>query len=86
MPAFHKVLPGALQRFVAPASEKPAIDFAKRLRARSNVLGASIAHFDFLASKNISASYFANEVKRIMLQHKDTPMCLYSLPLKPKPT
>ena len=85
VPAFHKALPGALQRFVAPASEKPAIDFAKRLRARSNVLSANIAHFDFLANKNISASYFAGEVKRIVLQYKETPVCIYSLPMNTKP-
>jgi hypothetical protein len=86
VPAFHKALPGALQRFVAPASEKPAIDFAKRLRARSNVLSANIAHFDFLANKQISASYFAGEVKRIVLQYKETPVCIYSLPMTTKPT
>lgn len=83
VPAFHKALPDALQRFVAPASEKPAIDFAKRLRARDNVLSANIAHFDFLANKKISASYFAGEVKRIVLQYKDKPVCIYSLPLNP---
>ena len=84
VPAFHKALPGALQRFVAPASEKPAIDFSKRLRARSRVLSANVAHFDFLANKKISASYFAGEVKRIVLEHKDTPVCIYSQPISAK--
>ena len=84
VPAFHKALPGALQRFVAPASEKPAIDFSKRLRARNSVLSANVAHFDFLANKKISASYFASEVKRIVLEHKDTPVCIYSQPISAK--
>ena len=78
VPAFHKALPGALQRFVAPASEKPVIDFSKRLYARNNVLSANIAHFAFLDNKKVSASYFAGEVKKIMLEHKDTPVCIYS--------
>ena len=85
VPAFHKALPGALQRFAAPVSQKPAIDFSKRLRARNNVLSANIAHFDFLANKKISASYFAGEVKRIVLQHRDTPVCIYSLTMTARP-
>lgn len=81
VPAFHKALPSSLQRFVAPASEKPAIDFSKRLRARNSVLSANVAHFDFLANKKISASYFAGEIKRIVLEHGDAHVCLSSTPM-----
>ena len=81
VPAFHKALPGALQRFVAPASEKPAIDFSKRLQARNSVLSANVAHFDFLANKKISASYFAGEVKKLVMKHKDTPVCISGAPV-----
>ena len=76
-PALQKSLPGAFQRFVAPASEKPAIEFAKRLRARDNVLSANIAHFEFLADKKISANYFASQVKEILLQNDGAAVCIY---------
>ena len=76
-PAFQKSLPEAFQRFVAPASEKPAIEFSKRLRARSNVLSANIAHFDFLADKKISANYFAAQVAQVMLSKGDAPACIF---------
>lgn len=76
-PALQKSLPGAFQRFVAPASEKPAIEFANRLRARDNVLSANIAHFEFLADKKISANYFASQVKEILLQNDGAAVCIY---------
>ncbi|NDP49483.1 MAG: hypothetical protein GZ085_14065 [Sulfuriferula multivorans] len=79
-PAFQKSLPGAFQRFVAPASEKPAIDFSKRLRARNNVLSANIAHFDFLQDKKISANYFSNQVKQVLLENDNAPVCIFRQP------
>lgn len=70
-------LPGSWQPFSQP-DEKPGIEFARRLLARNNVLSTSVAHFDFLKSKKISASHFANEVKSALSDHGDGPICIYA--------
>ncbi len=39
--------------------DKPTIDFAKKLHARSDVLDSYAAHYAFLADKKVSATHFA---------------------------
>lgn len=70
-------LPGPFQRLNTPPDEKPGIELARRLRARDRVLGANVAHFDFLSDRKISANGFANEVKSVLSQYGDDPICIY---------
>lgn len=82
-PTVQKSLPGVFQRFVAPANEKPAIEFSRRIRARHNVLNANIAHFDFLAEKKISAGYFSSQAQQVLLASGSSPICLVRQPTGP---
>lgn len=70
-------IPRPFQRFVTVTDEKPGIDFARRLRARDDVLNTNVVHFDFLRDKKISANHFANEVKGVLSQNGDVPICIY---------
>ena len=74
--ALQKSLPGPLQRFVSAANETPAIEFARRLRARDHVLSANIAHFAFLADKKISANYFSEQVHSVLQQNQGHSVCI----------
>ena len=78
--AVQKSLPDVFQRFVAPAKEKPAIEFSKRIRARNDVLSANIAHFDFLADKKISVNYFSSQVQQVLLRSGNASICLVRQP------
>lgn len=40
--------------------DRPAIDFAKKLHARDDVLQSYVAHYSFLAEKQVSATQFSN--------------------------
>lgn len=70
-------LPGSWQPF-GQDDEKPAIEFARRLLARSNVLATNVAQFAFLKDRKISASRFADEVKLALSEHGEAPICIYA--------
>jgi len=44
--------------------DRPTIDFAKKLKARDDVLQSYVAHYSFLADKKVSVTHFAHMLEQ----------------------
>lgn len=69
--------PDSLRKRLTKGDPEGAIDLAKGLYARANVLDANVAHYEFLRDKQISANSFQRQLEVARRDAESDAICVY---------